>query len=147
MKISFSKKILIFFGIFAIGAGMGVGSMMLKEHFFPSEGTKVVYVEKKPDEIGPLIEMEEFVVNLAGGGILKTELTIEGINTKSEEKIKSKEIFLRDRILKVLGTKRFDDVSSTEGRESLKVELVSELNEICKDEVKDVLFKGFIYSL
>lgn len=147
MKIGLNKKVFAVLGVFVIGIGIGVGGMVLKERFFPSGDTKTVYVEKKPDEIGPLIEMKEFLVNLDGGGMIKTEITIEGINSKSEEKIKAKEIFLRDRIISVLGSKGISDVRSSEGRETLKGELISQLNEICTDEVKDVLFKSFIYSL
>lgn len=148
MKIGFSKRFLVIFIIFGIGIGLGVGGMILKEKFFPSPDTKIVYVDKKPEvKIGPLIEFKEFLVNLDGGGMLKTEITIEGVNAKSEEKIKEKEIFLRDRIISVLGSKRIADVRSSEGREKLKTELVSRLNEVCEDEIKDVLFKSFLYSL
>ncbi len=145
MKIGVSKKLFLFLGIFVIGIGIGVGGMILKEHFFPGEDTKIVYVERKPDEIGPLIELKEFLVNLNGGGMVKTEITIEGVNAKSEEKIRAKEIFIRDRIISVLGSKKMADVLPTE-RDGLKNELVTQLNEICHDEVRDVLFTGFIYS-
>lgn len=148
MKIGFSRKFLFIILIFIIGIGLGVGGMILKERFFPSPDTKIVYVDKKPEEtIGPLIEMKEFLVNLDGGGMVKTEITIEGVNAKSEAKIMEKEIFLRDRIISVLGSKGIADVRSSEGREKLKTELVSQLNQICQDEIKDVLFKSFIYSL
>jgi len=148
MKIGFSKRFLVILIIFVIGIGLGVGGMILKEKFFPSPDTKIVYVDKKQEvKIGPLIELKEFLVNLDGGGMLKTEITIEGVNAKSEEKIKEKEIFLRDRIISVLGSKRIADVRSSEGREKLKAELVSKLNEVCEDEIKDVLFKSFLYSL
>ncbi|NLI94177.1 MAG: flagellar basal body-associated FliL family protein [Peptococcaceae bacterium] len=146
MKIRFNKKILLFVGVFVIGAGLGVGGMIAKEKFFPSADAKVVYVDKKSETIGPLIELKEFLVNLDGGGMVKTEIAIEGVNAKSEEKIKAKEIFLRDRIISVLSSKKISDVRSSQGRENMKTELVAKLNEVCKDEVKDVLFKSFMYS-
>lgn len=146
MRIGFSKKVFVFIGIFILGVGIGVGGMVLKERFLPSENTNVVYAGQKSVEIGPLIELGEFLVNLDGGGMLKTEITIEGINGKSEEKIKAKEIFLRDRIISVLGSKGKGDVRSGESREKLKSELITELNDICPDQVKNVLFKSFVYS-
>jgi flagellar FliL protein len=79
--------------------------------------------------------------------MVKAEITIEGVNEKSEEKILAKEIFLRDRIITVLGSKGVTDVKSVEGRDKLKHELVTQLNEICNNEIKDVLFKSFIYSV
>lgn len=147
MKIKFSAKIFAVFGIFILGLGMGVGGMFLKERFFPGSDTKIVFVEKKPDEIGPLVEFEEFLVNLDGGGIVKTVLTVEGVNAKSEEKLREKEIFLRDRIITVLSSKKITEIQSGEGREKLKEEMVAALNEVCPDQVKDVLFKSFIYSM
>ncbi len=146
MRIGF-KKIFAVVGILILGIGIGVGGMVLKARFFPGENGNVIYVEKKPVIIGPLIELEEFLVNLDGGGMIKTEITIEGINAKAEEKIKAKEIFLRDRVITVLGSKSFADVRSGKDREKLKRELVTELNETCDNQVKDVLFKSFIYSL
>ena len=86
------------------------------------------------------------MVNLDGGGMLKTELAIEGKNSKSEEKIKAKEVFLRDRILSVLSSKGIADVRSPEGREKLKQDLITNLNEVCPDEINDVLFRSFIYT-
>ncbi|RNC29560.1 MAG: hypothetical protein AWM53_00558 [Candidatus Dichloromethanomonas elyunquensis] len=143
MKMKFNKKIFVFLGIFAVGVGLGVAGLMLKEKFFPNPSAKVVNVSQAD---GPLIELKEFLVNLDGGGMLKTEIAIEGVNTKSEEKIKAKELFLRDRIITVLSSKKVSDVRSSQGRDTLKTELAAKLNEVCKDEIKDVLFKSFIYS-
>jgi len=142
MKIRISKKFLAFFLVFLLGAGAGVGGTILKDIYFPGEQQAVT----KKTEIGPLIELDEFLVNLDGGGMLKTELAIEGKNSKSEEKIKAKEVFLRDRILSVLSSKGIDDVRSPEGREKLKQDLITNLNEVCPDEINDVLFRSFIYT-
>lgn len=144
MKIN--KKFFAFFGIFIVGFGLGAGGMILKEMFFPSEKPDIVYVERKPDEIGPLIDLGEFMVNLSGGGILKTEITVEGYNSKSAEPIQEKEIFLRDCVIAVLSSKKITDVSTASGRNNLKSELVAEMNKICTNEIQDVLFKSFLYS-
>lgn len=146
MKIGL-KKIFAVAGILILGIGIGVGGMVLKAKVFPDENAKVVYVEKKPTEIGPLIELKEFIVNLDGGGMIKAEIALEGVNGKAEEKIKAKEIFLRDRIIAVLGSKSFADIRSSKARETLKSELVTELNEVCDDQIKDVFFNSFLYSL
>lgn len=144
MKIRISKRFLAFFLVFLLGAGTGVGGMVLKNTFLPSDQQAA---SKKIEPIGPLVEMEEFLVNLDGGGMLKTELAIEGKNSKSESKIKDREIFLRDRILDVLSSKGIADVRSPEGREKLKEDLIKNLNEVCPDEINDVLFRSFIYTI
>ena len=82
MSIGFSKKILVFVGILVLGIGVGVGGMVVKEKFFTSEES-AAQSTKKPDKIGPVIELKEFLVNLDGGGMLKTEITIEGVDENS----------------------------------------------------------------
>lgn len=144
MKIRINGKVFVFLGIFILGIGVGIGGMFLKERFFPADGTNSV-TQKKQAEIGPLIELEEFLINLDDGGAIRAVITIEGINSKSEEKIRAKEIFIRDRILTVLGAKGIDDVR-TDNRDKLKDELIIELNDVCNDEINDVLFKNFVYQ-
>ncbi len=147
MKIAFSKKILVFLVIFLVGAGAGVGGTFLKAKIFPVNNDKTASSKKAAEEIGPFIELKEFIVNLEGGGMIRTEITLEGVDKKSEGKITAKEIFLRDRIISVLGSKGIDDIRDPQGRENLKKELVTELNKVCEDKIKDVLFKSFIYSI
>lgn len=144
MKISISKRFLVNLLILILGVGVGVGGMILMEKFFPKDVSAAPV--NKVDEIGPVIELAEFVINLDGGGILKTEIAVEGKNAKSQEKLKAKEIFLRDRINSVLGSKGITDVRTIEGKDKLKAELLIKLNEIANDEIKDVLFKSIIYS-
>jgi flagellar FliL protein len=146
MKIKFSRKILVFILVFVLGTGAGVGGLTLKEKIFPNPNGKTQSVEKKSDEVGPVVQLKEFLVNLDGGGMLKTEIAVEGVNAKSEEEIKNKEIFLRDRIIAVLSAKKMSDVRTTQGRDNLKKELVTGLNEVCQDKIKDVLFTSFVYS-
>jgi len=143
IRIRISKRFLVFFLVFLLGVGTGVGGIFLKDTYFPSEERAET---KKNETIGPLIELEEFLVNLDGGGMLKTEIAIEGKNSKSESKIRAKEAFLRDRILSVLSSKGISDVRSPEGREKLKQDLITNLNEVCPNEINDVLFRSFIYT-
>jgi len=144
MKFRISRKFLAYVLVFLVGAGAGVGGTIVKDKIFPPDGEKMAAYEI--DEIGPLFELEEFIVNLDGGGMVKTEIIIEGKNAKSLEGITTKEIFLRDRIISVLGSKSFNEVT-TQKREELKKELVVELNKVCANQVKDVLFKNFVYSI
>jgi len=141
------KKIIIFVIVFAVGAGAGVGGTFLKTKFFSGGNAEAGQAEKIPDEIGPLVEMDEFMVNLKGGGMLKTEITLEGFDKNSAEPLQEKIIFLRDKVITVLSSKTAQDVSSATGKEELKKELIQELNKVCNDQLQDVLFKSFIYSI
>ncbi|KUO65613.1 MAG: hypothetical protein APF84_14935 [Gracilibacter sp. BRH_c7a] len=144
------KKVIAIIGIFVVGLIFGVGTLIFKGiiplEIASLEKYKQAQAEKKSHEIGPLLNLEEIIVNLDGGGILKTEITIEGTNDKSAERLKEKEVFLRDRTIAVLASKQINDVKTTEGHLLIKEELIHEMNEISKDDVKDVLFRNFIYS-
>jgi flagellar FliL protein len=141
------KKIIVPLIFIVIGAGLGVGGTIVKDKIFPGSDSGPAQVEKVTEEVGPLIEMkDEFMINLDGGGIVKTNIVLEGVNKKSQENITAKEIFLRDRIISVIGSKGIDDVRTNAGREKLKEELLTELNSVCGDQVKEVLFKDFMYD-
>lgn len=154
MRLSFNKRIMTIIGIiviFIIGLGLGVGTLSyigkIPLKIPVVEKFKKSQAEKKAQEIGPLFHFEEIIVNLHGGGILKTEITIEGTNSKSAERLKSKEVFLRDRTIAVLASKQISDVKTTEGHSLIKEELIQEMNKISPNDVKDVLFRNFIYSI
>ena len=153
MKININKKIAIIIAIaaiFVVGLGIGIVTLSLKDKIAlkipPIEKYKQAQAEKKAQEIGPLINLTEIIVNLYGGGILKTEITIEATNSKSAESLKIKEVFLRDRTISVLAAKQISDVKSTQGHDMIKEELIKELNKISPNDVKDVLFRNFVYS-
>lgn len=151
MRFRFDKKSIAIIGIFVVVLSLGAGTLIYKGiipiKIPPIENYKQAQAEKKAQEIGPLYNLEEIIVNLNGGGILKTEITIEGKNEKSAEALKSKEVFLRDRTIAVLASKQINDVKTTEGHLLIKEELIQEMNKICPDDVKDVLFRNFIYSI
>jgi len=68
------------------------------------------------------------------------------VNSKSEKELNSKEIFIRDRIITVLSSKSMGDIGTPKGQENLKKELLRDLNEVCNNQIKEVLFKNFVYS-
>lgn len=141
------KRVLAVVGIFIIGIGMGIGTMVLKEKLLPATEAKASMKEAKIDEIGPLLEIGEFIINLKGGGILKAEITVEGINAKSLDRLKAREAFLRDRVINVFAAKELKDIVVVGERDNLKKEILTELNLVTNDEVKSILFKSFVYSL
>lgn len=141
------KRVLAVMGIFIIGIGMGIGTMVLKEKLLPATEAKASMKEAKIDEIGPLLEIGEFIINLKGGGILKAEITVEGINAKSLDRLKAREAFLRDRVINVFAAKELKDIVVVGERDNLKKEILTELNLVTNDEVKSILFKSFVYSL
>ena len=141
------KKIAVIIGILVIILALVIGVFAFKDKIPFIEKYQQARAEKKAQEIGPLLDLDEMIVNLNGGGILKTEITIEGMDTKSEEHLKNKEVFLRDRAITVLTAKSLEDVRTVEGRLTIKEELIKEMNKISPENIKDVLFRNFIYTL
>ncbi|NLM20966.1 MAG: flagellar basal body-associated FliL family protein [Peptococcaceae bacterium] len=149
MKIAFSKtflKIMIFTMVFVVGVLTGTfGVPAVKAKLFPSALDAAVQNQANYG-VGPIKDLDEFLVNLEGGGLVKVEISIEGVNSKSEKELNSKEIFIRDRIITVLSSKSMGDIGTPKGQENLKKELLRDLNEVCNNQIKEVLFKNFVYS-
>lgn len=113
-------------------------------------------MQKKPNmarysdfmNIGPMYPMDQFVVNLlseSGSRYLKTSIDFElSIETLVPEMDKKKPV-IRDIIIRALSSKTIEDISTTKGKERLKDEIVSKINEILTDgHVKNAYFTDFI---
>ncbi|ADY54964.1 flagellar basal body-associated protein FliL [Syntrophobotulus glycolicus DSM 8271] len=136
------RKSLVYVLVGLVFFGLGIGSMVLKEKLYPSN-EKVVLADNKK---GPLVELEEFTVNLDGGGILRAELTVETVDEKSKKVLEEEKAFLRDKALTVLAAQKITDVSTELGREKLRNTLLMELNSISNSKIRDVLFKSYMYQ-
>lgn len=144
MKIN-SKSIVVVVA-FILGLVVGVGLATAEMIWLPDGFKAAGEVQEDPNKTGPLIELGEFTVNLSGGGVLKTEITLEGLNESSSEIIQEKQTFLTDRTISVLSCQKIPTVAQLEGKEKIKSELLAQLNELCNNEIKEVLFTSYIYS-
>lgn len=162
-----SAKKLILIIIIAVGfvvilvVGILVGVMLLSPSTeTPNTQTPVTQTQqvttKKPNmarysdfmNIGPMYPMDQFVVNLlseSGSRYLKTSIDFElSIETLVPEMDKKKPV-IRDIIIRALSSKTIEDISTTKGKERLKDEIVSKVNEILTDgHVKNAYFTDFI---
>lgn len=98
--------------------------------------------------IGVMYPMDQFIVNLlseSGSRYLKISLDLElSIQTLTPEIDKKKPI-VRDIIIRSLSSKTIEEISTTKGKERLKDEIVSKINEILTDGyVKNIYFTDFI---
>ncbi|MFZ3101250.1 MAG: flagellar basal body-associated FliL family protein [Desulfitobacteriaceae bacterium] len=148
------KTIFTMLIVLVLGMGVGVGGTIVAQTFiFKSVPTKSKVVTKKTaqptglvDNDGPLVPIGDFTLNLQGGSFLKTAITVEGADAKSEEFLKSKGAFLKDTVNVVLSDKTLADVQTPVAREKLREELMSKLNEIAQNKVVNVLFESFVYQ-
>mgnify|MGYP003315247932 CR=1 FL=1 len=92
--------------------------------------------------------LDQFLVNLlseTGSRYLKMSLNIELSAETLTPEIDQKKPLLRDIIIRVLTSKTYEDISTAKGKERLKDEIVTRINETLRDGyIKNVFFTDFI---
>jgi len=142
-----NKKSLIFL-IFALllGLVLGVGGTVGAQKFIFKTSDQSAASVSQPKKTGVLLPIGEFTVNLQGGSFLKTSITIEVADAKSQALLKEEDAFLKDRVNTVLANKSLADVQTSNAREKLRKELIDQLNEVADNKVTDVLFLSVVYQ-
>lgn len=110
--------------------------------------------EKNPDkskgeQIGKVVSLDTFIVNLAdpgGNRYLRVTMDMEVLGGKpAEEEMIRRVPQLRDAILMILSTKRYADISTTEGKTTLREELTGAVNGLLASaKVARIYFKEFV---
>ena len=100
-------------------------------------------------EIGPLYPFETFIVNLADAGgsrYLKVTLQLELDGTKNlTEELDNRKPQLRDAILTVLSSKRYEEINSAQGKLILKKEIIRRVNNLLpKGQIRQVYLTEFV---
>ena len=106
--------------------------------------------QKKKVEKGPVMVLDEFLVNLADPGgdhFLKVTVGLE-LNKekgKTPESLKEQVAPIRDAVLTSLTSETRDQLTPVAGREKLKVEIKKKINEaLGEDDVQNVYFTNFV---
>jgi len=105
---------------------------------------------KKKVEKGPVLTLDEFLVNLADPGsdhFLKVTvgLELDKAKGKTPESLKEDAPLIRDAVLTSLSSKTRDDIASIKGREKLKADIKKSVNEgLGEDDVQGVYFTNFV---
>jgi len=99
-------------------------------------------------EVGPMYALDKFIVNLASDGgsrYLRCAVNLELSSEEFQAEVDKKKPLIRDIIIKVLSAKSYEEISTIRGKESLKDEMVNELNKIFTDgNIKNVFFTEFV---
>lgn len=112
------------------------------------EGADGEKKEELPPDVGVMLTMDPFVVNLAGSKgkrFLKVTTTLElsspEVNPEFDENLQK----ITDSILVLLSSKSFEDVYSVQGKFKLKDEITTRVNRfLVVGHVKDAYFTEFI---
>ena len=102
--------------------------------------------KKEKAEIGISMPLEEFMVNLNGGGehYLRTTIALGLKKGVTEEQMKEHIPPMRDAILSILSSKTLSDLDKTKGREHIKSEIKEKVNDAVENEpVVKVYFTTF----
>ena len=162
-----NKVLLILMGlVLLLVLGMGGGMFMIYTKL-PSAspkaavpeteaGAEAISEKAKPEEIGAVVSMDTFIVNLADPGgnrylRITMELELAGKPAdKSAGKTAGDELSkrmpqIRDAILMILPTKRYADISTTEGKTALREEILNAVNGLlASGQISRIYFKEFV---
>lgn len=99
-------------------------------------------------EVGIMFPLDLFTVNLlseSGRRYLKVEMNLELEGEELALELESKKPVLRDIIIRILSSKSLEEISTAKGKETLKEQIVTELNTRIKDgKIKNVYFVDFV---
>lgn len=151
------KKLFIIIGavvlVLLIAAGAGGYFFLMKkepppeEKKDPGQEVPVPQVDPKAD-IGPMVEVKEFIVNIISGDTnhyVKASLTIELTSEITKEEVNLRMAQIRDAILLLVGNKTYEELQDLQGKKQLKAEITSKINSFLKNgKVKSIYFTDFV---
>lgn len=133
-----------------IGAVLGI--VLLLGVFFIGQrvSAKSRHAQPARAESGPVLPLDEFLVNLADTGgdhFLKTTINLELYKSKGKtpEGMKDQVPEIRDAILMTLSGKQRDELGPAAGRIKLKAEIKARVNSVLgENDVQEVYFTNFV---
>jgi len=106
-------------------------------------------VEKSAEHpLGPIFSLDTFIVNLADNGgnrYLRVTMDLELGNSELEAEISKRLPQVRDSMLMILPTKRFEDISTVQGKTALRDEMLATINGyLTQGKITKIYFKEFV---
>jgi flagellar FliL protein len=152
-----SNKILILLigVLMVLMLGMGGGLFLMWNKLSAINLQANANASDQPDQaaiiehpLGPIHALDTFIVNLAdkgGNRYLRITMDLELGNPELETEIEKRLPQVRDSILMILPSKRFDDISSVEGKIALRDQIMETLNGfLTQGKVSNIYFKEFV---
>ncbi len=115
-----------------------------------SHPTKTSTTQRATDysKIGPMYPMDQYIVNLYNEGssrYLKTTINFELSSQEMSAEMDAKKPLIRDIVIKTLSAKTYEEISTIKGKENLKDEIVSKVNQVLTDgQVNNIFFTDFV---
>jgi flagellar FliL protein len=151
------KKLFLIIGavvlVLLLGGG-GIGAwLLLKEKPVAEEvkspGQQVpVPALNQLTQIGPMVDIEEFIVNIISGDAahyVKASITVELTNEAVQSEVQQRMPQMRDAILLLIGNKTYEELQDLQGKKQLKAELLSKINTFLQTgKVVSIYFTNFV---
>ena len=138
---------------------IGVGFMVWKSKQTPpptidqivaGEKQQVEHDKAVTEEVGKVIPLETFIVNLAnskGRKVLKVNMELEVAGTEIVQEIDNRKAQIRDFIIIILSVKTYEQISTKEGKDDLRAEIKDKVNSfLSKGKITNVYFTELIYN-
>jgi flagellar FliL protein len=104
--------------------------------------------EEVVETMGPTKRLETFIVNLADKGgkrYLRVSMDLELEKEDTVKVVEKRLPKIRDAILMILPTKKYEDIGTVEGKSALRNEILTKINELMKsEEIKNIYFTEFV---
>jgi len=151
-----SKTVLIIiiagFVLFMAMAGAGFYILWQK---MPGSSANSVTVSKSATQkeqstkgLGPIYSINPFVINLAGSGgkrFLRVKMDLELKDQTIFEQVGAQLPRVKDKILTILSSKKFEDINTVEGKSHLRAEIAATIDTLfSKKAVTNVYFTEFV---
>ncbi|MBT8349695.1 MAG: flagellar basal body-associated FliL family protein [Deltaproteobacteria bacterium] len=150
-----NKILIILIGVFllvvvAMGGGFfmmwnKMSSMNVQNSEGVENGTEA---EEAVEIMGPTKKLETFIVNLADKGgkrYLRISMDLELEKEETVQVVEKRLPKIRDAVLMILPTKKYEDIGTVEGKSVLRNEILTKINELMKPEIiKNIYFTEFV---
>ncbi len=144
------KKILIFLIIgvvVLVGAGVAAYFLLFSKSAPPPEEEQKPVEPEKP-KVGPFLQLNPFVVNLAdptGRRYLRVKIALELKDDEALSEANDRIPQINDTIIMVLSSKTVEEVLAPEGKAELRFEIMNKLNQLLgPGKIRGVYFTQFV---
>lgn len=151
--------LLIILVVINMAVVIGVGFMVWKAKQSPPPTIdQIVAGEKQQaeaekvvtEEVGKVIPLETFIVNLAnskGRKVLKVNMELEVTGSEIVQEVDNRKAQIRDFIIIILSVKTYEQISTKEGKDDLRTEIKDKVNSfLSKGKITNVYFTELIYN-
>jgi flagellar FliL protein len=135
--------------------GLGGGLFMMWNQLSALNVQRVADAGERPQQVasldqplGPIYSLNTFIVNLADKGgtrYLRVTMDLELGNPELKNELNKRLPQVRDSLLMILPTKRYEDISTVQGKTALRDEMLKTLNNfLAQGKIINIYFKEFV---